>query len=576
MPIGRRKWNILREGMNGQELLAIGAILLMGMLLIVRAHYGMDTTDETFYLATAKRFCDGDLLFKNDWNTAQIMGLLLTPLYRGYVFVHGSNEGIMLFSRILFVMLGVFTAFFLFGILRRLTENCGTALLSALCVLFYVRGNIINISYYSLGFYTFLLAVLWRITARLNPGRKWYMVLSGINFSVSVLCMPYMAVLYFLLAIVGIWKKDREMLWFSCGVFLTAAGFLIFSRNMIPWDDFHEYFPLMFQDPEMDHDGVFEKLYGLLMYYIKVFLRFTWPLYILTVLSCFLAGRRRWENGKLKKGLTIFLLGEFLIQSVYVRTYFEGGIIATFLFLVLQLQLLYPEYREEELEGYFLVPGISFGLVWIIGSNVGHRAVNMSFLLMDLWAISFLSGFFREKRRSVKICGYFPAYLLLAVLFIIRFFDVYRDGSVTELTTRISSGVMAGIYTEEQRADAYEQILEVVDTETEGCDTVAVLGCNPWIYMDSKARCGAYSTWKLLGEEPLLNTYYEMFPEKIPNIILILPQELEIYDSWKFSSHGAGKHVEEVPELEGTLLNLVEQKGYIQTEKNGVLLYRQP
>ena len=47
----------------------------------------------------------------------------------------------------------------------------------------------------------------------------------------------------------------------------------------------------------------------------------------------------------------------------------------------------------------------------------------------------------------MRICGHMPAYLLLAVLGIIRFFDVYRDGVVSELSSRVSSGVMAGIYT---------------------------------------------------------------------------------------------------------------------------------
>lgn len=576
MSFGRGKRNILCERMNWQESLSVLVILLMGMMLVVRAHYGMDTTDETFYLATAKRFSDGDLLFKNDWNTAQIMGLVLMPLYRFYIFWHGSSEGIILFSRLLFVGLGVVTAVFLFRTLQSLAGNCKTALLSALCVLLYARGNIINISYYSLGFYTFLLAVLWWIAARRGKRSAWYMALSGVSFSVSVLCMPYMAVLYLLIVFVGIWKKKREVLWLSCGVFLAAAVFLALFWRVIPWKGLFTYFPLMFQDPEMDRESVLGKLITLFLYYVKVFMKYTWPVYGVSFAASFFAGRGSAETGKKKKYIVVLLLAEFFIQAVYVRTYFEGGIIAVFLFLALQLQLLYPERREEELESCFLVPGISFGLIWVIGSNVGHRAVNMSLLLMNLWAVSFLWKLFEEKKRPVRAIGRLPAYLLLAVLCIIRFFDVYRDGAVTDLTARISSGVMAGIYTEEKRASAYEGIVETLHTETKEGDTVAVLGCNPWVYLESPAGCGAYSTWNLKGEEPLLHTYYEMFPEKIPNIILILPKELGAYKSWRFSSHGAGKHVEEQMELEGTLLKLAEQRGYVQTEKNGVILYRQP
>lgn len=175
----------------------------------------------------------------------------------------------------------------------------------------------------------------------------------------------------------------------------------------------------------------------------------------------------------------------------------------------------------------------------------------------------------------MRICGHMPAYLLLAVLGIIRFFDVYRDGVVSELSSRVSSGVMAGIYTEAQRADTYERIVEVLRTETADTDTLAVLGCNPWVYMDSPGRCGSYITWTIHSEKTVLNKYYERFPEKVPNVILLLPPELGAYTSWRFSSHGAGRHVEEQPELEGILKQIVEEEGYVRTEKNGVVIYRQ-
>ena len=58
-------------------------------------------------------------------------------------------------------------------------------------------------------------------------------------------------------------------------------------------------------------------------------------------------------------------------------------------------------------------------------------------------------------------------------------------------------------------------------------------------------------------------------------MILLLPPELGAYTSWRFSSHGAGRHVEEQPELEGILKQIVEEEGYVRTEKNGVVIYRQ-
>ena len=87
----RKGQSLLYKKITWQTYLSAAVIFVTGILLIVRACYGMDTTDETFYLATARRFSDWDLLFKHDWNTAQVMGLVLLPLYRFYVFWNGSS-----------------------------------------------------------------------------------------------------------------------------------------------------------------------------------------------------------------------------------------------------------------------------------------------------------------------------------------------------------------------------------------------------------------------------------------------------------------------------------------------------
>ena len=93
----------LKKEMN--SLLAICVFAAVSAVLVYRAFHGIDTTDETFYFATAKRFCDGDMLFKDDWNRGQVYGLLMVPFYRAYVFFNGSNEGIILFARLLFIFL---------------------------------------------------------------------------------------------------------------------------------------------------------------------------------------------------------------------------------------------------------------------------------------------------------------------------------------------------------------------------------------------------------------------------------------------------------------------------------------
>lgn len=557
------------------------AMLVIGGIMICRAFYGMDITDETFYLSTARRFYDGDMLFRDDWNSGQLFGLLMLPFYRAYVFFYGNNEGIILYVRILFVILEVFTSCFLFRVLLRCGQSFGAAFTASCCILVYARGNIITVSYYSLGFLTFLLSILWWIEAEEANNRKVYLILSGISFAVSVICMPYMILLFAVFTgtalfcrIRGDVEKSRNICWWLLGILLSAALFFVYFQRWIPWKDLFVHVSMVFQDPGLENVGLLVQLRDLLSYIVFVFLKYMWFVYALTFITVFLAGRGYVKEKRILKGIPWILLLEFLIQSVYVRSYFEGGIITTFLLFVLQLQILCPKCRIKRLEICFVLPGLLFGIAWIMGSNVGERVINMSFLLVNLWAVCFLWKFCQVYMGQSICLMRIPAYLLFAVLLFIRIFDVYRDGSIWKLDYQISSGSMKGIYTEYHRGTAYEQALHMIRSETVSGDTVAVLGCNPWVYLDTMGSCGLYSTWDISEGEELLALYYEMNPKKIPNVILTVPKEISLYESWKFSSHGAGIHEEEPPVLTGFLKALVEKEEYACIEYNGIVMYK--
>lgn len=544
------------------------AVVAIG--LIIRAHYGMDLTDETFYLATAKRFSEGDLAIKYDWNTAQIFGLLLVPVYRIYTGITGSNEGIIIFMRILLVLAEWITAMTLYSLLKKMGKNTTYALLIAICFFVYVRGNIITFSYYSMGMLTFL----WMI---FEVAAGCYL-LAGIFYAISVLCMPYMAVLFAVILGYGIWaliKNHRSLakkVWYLiAGVFLSAAGFIVIYGRYIPWSELFLYIPQMLKDPTMEKVGMLQQVANVGVYYVKYFLKYTWPMYLISLIGALILGSRKEE--RLRKIWSWLLILEFFIQAVYVRTFFEAGIISTFFFLGVQMQLLYPEYRERKLEKYFLYTGIAFAIPWILGSNVGQRVIHMGILIMDVWAAAIVYDNVRVETKWKKTIMIMPLYILVLVLGIIRFCDIYRDGFITELNSRIEIGIMKGIYTEDLRASAYESAVDCLKKNTNKSTLLAVAGCNPWAYLDSEAQCAAYSPWEMEGDA-LLKEYYEMFPEKIPTVIFVPTGELSTYKSWRFSSHGSGMHEGKNAELNEVWEKIIEGKLLKKIEENGNILYK--
>lgn len=340
---------------------------------------------------------------------------------------------------------------------------------------------------------------------------------------------------------------------------------------MIPWLQILEYIPVVFSDPGLEQEGIFEQFWSLLVYVVTIFLKYMWPIYGLTFIITCMIGKKWIKNIVAEKVILWVLLVEFVLQSIYVRSYFEGGIVLTFFLLVLQIQFLYPEIRLKCLERFFLFPGLLFAGIWVIGSNVDGRVMNMGILLMNLWAIPFLAQITLVYKKNIRIVVYIPAFVMFAVLFIIRCFDIYRDGSISGLTYQISVGGMKGIYTEENRGAAYEQIVKILRIETKSDDVIAVAGCNPWVYMESPARCGSYTTWKIEADE-ILSNYYKKIPERIPNVVVMVSGEVNRYESWRYSSHGVGMNNEESPMLDGILTEYIN--GYECIKKDGCILYK--
>ncbi len=92
---------------NKTIFLLLTVICFMGLLLCFRSQYGVDFTDESHYLALAKRFSQGDRPFREEWFPAQVIGILLLPFFNIYSRITGGTDGIILAARIVFVIFHV-------------------------------------------------------------------------------------------------------------------------------------------------------------------------------------------------------------------------------------------------------------------------------------------------------------------------------------------------------------------------------------------------------------------------------------------------------------------------------------
>lgn len=565
-----RKWN----WKNGLPY----AVLGLGCLcMVVRAFFGVDIADESFYLAAAKRFASGARPFREEWFTTQLIGVLLLPLYSLYVRICGSRDGVMLFVRLCYVLFSGGIAYYLYHILRK-KDGLGqtAALMAALTYLFHVRANIPTLSYYSMGLGTFLIYLCLRRRAVSALGE----FCAGVSLSVSVLCMPYM-ILYFL-CIVAADIFDRRATgeerklgrWLYVGILCSAAVFLIYCLSSGDVMDLPGNFVQILQDPE-HQDTILGSLTGFLWFMKRTFYRFLfWPMVAEFVLIGVWYGRKC-RDDRFAMLLKWAAYGMFFVQSVYLRTFFEGGILIAFLLLGMQIALLNRQARWPLVRRY-LLPGLLFGTIWMLGSNVGQRVFNMGCVVADIWALQIVWTDIRENAHPWSWIKSAAPAALVAVLFLIRMCDVYWDSSVFQLDTVVSRGAAKGLRTTAYRAERYEDMLENLEKYAGAGKKLAVIGVHPWVNLAADADCGALSVWRANAADPRNESYYEKYPEMVPDVILLVNTEYETYEAWRFSSHVESESDERLPELDGWFLELVEEKGYERHEENCGVFYVKP
>lgn len=557
-----------------KTILFFSAIVFIGMLLCLRARYGVELTDESYYLAEAGRFFQGDRPFREEWFPAQLIGVLLLPAYSVYCMVHGDTEGIILFMRLLYALFRTAAALLTFWTLTRKEKmDWFPALMASLLFLFYARANIQTLSYYNIGLITFLIYLLWR-----QEKGFFYQAGSGISFAVSVLCMPYLA-LYFAfmealhaMQCVKGQRKWQEEAAFLSGILLSAAVVLGFFLSAGDMPDIFQNLPEILKDPE--HQGtIWESVYSFVSFMIRDFYRFLfWPQMLECLgIACYIwKGRRPERLGGLLKAFAYLL---FLAQAVYVRTFFEGGIIIVFFVLALQVAVL-TDRRERTLWEHYALPGLLYGMLWMCGSNVGQRVFNMGCLLACIWAAQIIwkdaCGSLRRWARILKLGA---ALAVLGILVLICFLDVYRDGSIEKLTVRLEAGAAKGIYTTPQRAEEYADVLEALAIYAGEGKVLAVEGTNPWLYLESDAQCGAYTAWSVDFTDERNELYYERYPDKIPDVIFLLKPSYGTYEGWRYSSHGSNKEGMGTDMLEGWLEKLAEEEVYCRLEEESGIFY---
>lgn len=548
-------------------------IALSLIILIYRAFLGFCFSDETFYYSISYRLLSGDSPFFTEWYPTQLNSILLLPIAGLYNLCFGST-GVILFFRILYVIVSVFCAVFLYKVVS-FGHHKFTATICSLLLMFYVHLSIPTFSYYAVSVLGAVmmcsLIVHYFDLFILGTDSKKYLIFSGIFTAIFVLSMPTMAVSYIvtvliilLLCLLRKIKPDfnfntkkvlTALLYNLYGILIIAVPFFIYLFSSVSIKDFISSIPYVLTDEE----HITTTLYVTFKTFVTNVTDGYFPYFYIVCLLAALAViirilRYKKGESRLLTGFeTIVVLIDFLAMvGISVISFSYTGYIQSVMIIGVVPILILSSKPSHRLIFTFLYTGVLMAFCYTFtssGSPLYTEVIGL--FVMGFGAICLFEEYITDiktrdeafnltLRKITSVCFCTMLVIILSITMFQRMNTIYRDDKVSNLTARITYGPGAGIMTSKEHLEMYNSFMDTLndycmlkDYPDGNHQNLLISKLAPFGYMVSDMKCASFSSWRSKLDSERLPLYYSVHPERFPDVVLILNDDIGSYEtSW--------------------------------------------
>ena len=479
----------------------------------------------------------------DEWNpTQQMCSFWLYPFYVLFRLILGSNEGMILAFRLLYIVFQLFISGYLYGKLKKF------GYISILPIFFYLLSTAFNIN--SLSYNTMANSALAALLVTLGMMEKpdWKNgIWCGIFASIVVMGNPYAVFAYILygiacVAVTLIFKKLKKdvPVALQFGTFfkmsLTAAGvlvvFLIFTFWHATLERIMNNLPYIVGDQEhVQRWNV--KISDYFRYFREHY--FGAVLVPLVVSGSALFDKKRVEHGSLYMILSVLAILPYMIYHGLISDYVPVNLVTVpICFLGLPAFVVSKKPLRKVFYIWYL-PAMVYPFIVQITSNTGPLAVSAGFVTAGAASVLLAAAWAGEQEGSqLKNVVHGVILLQLIMMLSLRITYVWADAPLSELTTKVERGAAKGLYTTELTAGYYEEMYDDIDalnmTEEDG---FLVVGSEPLLYLYADRQVASYSTWQVYTNETRLYRYYEIHSGegRFPSVVYCAEADETIFDS---------------------------------------------
>lgn len=539
------------------------ALTLLFILSLCKCKYGYGAADEPFYLTLASRLAKGDALFSDEWNLAQLSGLLLLPFYKLHNLINGGTQGIVLHFRYIYVVVQTLVCITLYCNLRK---HRFFAVVGVLLFYIFAPYDIMALSYNTMGLMGTALCLVLAYSAvsdSTDLGKRSVVKLlfAGFFFAATVLCNPYQLLLYILALVVLViaklfHKADAKHLKlfgiFTLGCAVLAVIVLLFLLIREKPSALVKNLSKILNDPEHGGSSLKTMIYTYVYSMVGHFrvLLISWALLLLIALT----DRNKYHNNWMYLGMTELVCAVAMITHIpSIQT--DYNLIMFPLVLCGISAYLFTPQKEHKVFFLIYLPGLVYTFCLNLASNQAEHAICMGMPVPLIASVLLIGHLTMQNLAARKENLRFTTPLMIGLTCLILFMQFSVQGyaksvhafwepSVSQLDTRVSVGPLKGVLTTKEHADDYLLLLDEISEYAKGDANSRVLFItnSPWTYLYVDRPIGGYSSWisnhysgadKEQAQVMLLSRlqeYYLLHPDNIPRQIYIMRNS-----EWDFS-----------------------------------------
>lgn len=449
--------------MRPARALTILVVVAVALATFVRIHFGIDFSDESYYVAMARRFALGDRPLIDELSPHQSAALLpALLLWLRARFVPGT-EGLVLYTRLLYFGLGLLVWRELHRSLRS-PFGAEVALLAGGLYTAFIPFNVPNLSYNTLGCGFFTLGCFVAAHGVLGRAGRRPLFVAGLMQGLAVINYPTLLLPVFVWwgALVLVTGRGR-----AAAALATLAGIAVplVTVALVLKKPTAEEWHLFLRGATSIKAG--ESALGKLAAVVKLgWESYPWkPVLLPLVVACLIGARSRWALRAWCAALLPLVLLPYARGTPVLHA---NGLV---LCLGLVAPFLMPGFsrpRERVLVTAVWLPSFVAGVTTAWTSTNAHWNFFVGFFPAAVLACAYLAEAARAPaRQALKgrapapvggAVALLPVLIVLAALVADQYRSVYRDDPLPRLTEQVRSGAFAGLRTSPGRAAFIRQL----------------------------------------------------------------------------------------------------------------------